>query len=589
MKIEFRKLMVLYILVMGLLLVFLNGMYYYTMRNTLLDGQKQSIEFMTSHIKSSLEITQKGEMLFEETLSDKLRLAAIAAQNRLPHKLNDVTNEQLREVSRQLGIEGLTLFKYLKEEDRFIGVKSSDPKEIGLTTETWGGGKWNVVFKELMEKHDATPIKNFGENLPHFWAGPYDTSSSDTTRISKWGYYNDGTTDYLIDPYISEDIIKRFHDQAGVEFNIEDQKKSNPFILEIGVLNDKILQGEWKAPNPNNPEWHSERKLLYGKYTYTSPEDLTLAKEAFSKMERVHKVMTINGKSVLRTYSPISLKDNVNKGFDRMLVIVTSDMKKMTSDLIHREIRISVVALAILVFGGLMLTAVGRYIRKQSKIVDDVQSMYLQNIESLFKTVKEYRHDFINHIFALSGLASIKKYNELEEYLRSLSHINKSLNDIIDIHIPAFSGLIQAKAAQALERKINFEYHFKGFDQLNLDIMKITNLVRITGNLIDNAFYAVQDLDEINRKVKVIARVEHKALTIQVLNNGEPIPEQIRERIFEHGFSTKPKTNNSGLGLFIVKKITESYGGFILLESGGETTTFQIEIPLSPKEIVQGT
>ncbi|MNK28606.1 Sensor histidine kinase CitA [compost metagenome] len=582
--IGFRRLMIVYILVMSLLLIFLNGIYYYTMRSTLLDGQKQSIEMMTSHIKSSLEITQKGEMLFEEALSDKLRLASIAAQTMLPHKLDEVTNEQLIRIRDKLGIEDLTLFKYLKEENNFIGVKSSDPKEIGMTTETWGDGKWNKVFKELMEKHNATPIPNFGENLPNFWAGPFDTSSSDPSKISKWGYYNDGTTDYLIDPYISESIINRFRDKAGVEFNIEEQEKSNPLILEIGILNDKILQGEWKVPK-DKPEWHSERKLLYGKYNYTSPEDTAMAKEAFSKMEKVHKVMEIGGKSVLRTYSPISLEDNVNKGFDRMLIIVTSDMDQITSDLIRKEVRISIVALIILVIGALMISAVVSYIKKQGRIVNDVQSMYLQNIDSLFKTIKEYRHDFVNHIFALTGLARIKKYDELEEYLHSLSHINKSFNEIVDVQVPAFNGLIQAKAAQALERKINFEYYFTGFELLNLDILKITNLVRITGNLVDNAFYAVQDMDEADRKVEVLARVEQKKLTIQVLNNGEPIPEELKERIFDHGFTTKPKTRNSGLGLAIVRKLVEGYNGRIELTSSSEHTCFKIEIPLSPKEL----
>ncbi|WP_068616098.1 sensor histidine kinase [Paenibacillus tuaregi] len=589
MKIGFKRLMIVYILVMGFLLIFLNGIYYYTMKDALLDGQKQSIENMTSHIKSSLEITQRGEMLFEEALAERLRVAAIAAQNMLPPRLEDVTTEQLQKVRDKVGIENLTLFKHLKEENNFIAAKSSDPKEVGMTTEKWGRGKWNQVFKELMENHNATPIKNFGENLPNFWAGPFDTSTSDPKRISKWGYYNDGTTDYLIDPYISENIINRFRDKAGVESNIEEQERSNPLILEIGILNDKVLQGEWKAPNKANPEWHSERKLLYGKYNYSTKDDLAMAKVAFSRMEKVHQVMEVNGRSVLKTYSPISLQDNVNKGFDRMLIIVSSDMDKLTADLTRKELRISIVALIILIIGGLMIMAVGRYLKNHTKVVDDVQSMYLRNIDSLFKTVKEYRHDFINHIFALSGLAKIKKYDELEAYLRSLTHINKSLNDIVDIRIPAFNGLIQAKSAQALERSINLEYHFEGFDQLNLDILKITDLVRITGNLIDNAFDALQETAEDNRKVAILAQVEQRTLTIQVLNNGEPIPDELKARIFERGFSTKPKSSNSGLGLAIVKKLVEGYNGRIQVESGSETTCFKVEIPLSPKELIQGT
>nr|WP_245339077.1 ATP-binding protein [Paenibacillus shirakamiensis] len=214
--------------------------------------------------------------------------------------------------------------------------------------------------------------------------------------------------------------------------------------------------------------------------------------------------------------------------------------------------------------------------------------MYVQNIDSLYTTVKEYRHDFINHIFALSGLARIKKYDEMESYLHTLSQVSGVLKEIIDIPIPAFNGLIQAKAAQALERDIHFNYDFKGFEQLNLEMMKITDLVRIAGNLLDNAFYAVQECDKGERTVSITAKVEQRTLTLRVMNNGDPISNELCERIFEQGFTTKPRTKNSGLGLSIVKKIIEEYNGHIQVESHEELTSFQIDIPLSQKEILLG-
>ena len=58
-------------------------------------------------------------------------------------------------------------------------------------------------------------------------------------------------------------------------------------------------------------------------------------------------------------------------------------------------------------------------------------------------------------------------------------------------------------------------------------------------------------------------------------DNGPGIAEEIQEKVFEKGFSTKG--TGRGTGLFEVKKLTESLGGKILLESHpGEGTAFTV-------------
>lgn len=582
-----RTMIVSFFVVMLTFIITIDTLFYLSARNAITNDQKQEVEMLMNTIKTSIESTQAGEMLFEQALADNLRMASVAARYALPEKLEDVTTEQLVQIKDDLLIQDLTLFDYLEEEDDFVGAKSSDPKQIGMKTGKWSDGLWNQVFYELMTKQEATPIPNFGENLPHFWAGPYDTATSDPTKVRKWGYYNDGTTDYLIDPYIASDHMFEFNETAGVNAHIKALVDNVDFLTEVAVLNDKILQGEWHAPYQKDIEWHSERLVQFGTYNYESTEDLDMAKEAFSQNKQVHAVMTINGTKVLKSYIPITLETNVVKGFDRLIFVTTSDLNGINAGIKEELGSMMVVALVCLVIGGLLLWGVITYINRQDKMFTDVQNLYSENINSLFKSIKEHRHDFNNHIFTLTGLASMKKYDQMEEYLRDLSNIHTSINDIININIPAFSGLIQAKVAQASEAGVHFEHHFEGFDKLSLSTRKITDLVRVVGNIIDNALYAVRESNFDAKKVVITGSVKRGMITFQILNNGKAIPEDSLEKIFEHGFSTKPKTNNSGLGLAIVRQIIQTHKGNIEVTSNDLQTIFTIKIPISNREMLQ--
>ena len=62
------------------------------------------------------------------------------------------------------------------------------------------------------------------------------------------------------------------------------------------------------------------------------------------------------------------------------------------------------------------------------------------------------------------------------------------------------------------------------------------------------------------------------------MDNGNGIPDQIKDKIFEPKFTTK--TSGMGLGLGIVKSIIESHGGEIhYVSKKNKGTTFTITLP----------
>lgn len=70
-------------------------------------------------------------------------------------------------------------------------------------------------------------------------------------------------------------------------------------------------------------------------------------------------------------------------------------------------------------------------------------------------------------------------------------------------------------------------------------------------------------------------------LAVSITDHGTGIPEDVKPRIFEAFFTTKPQGSGTGLGLEIVHRIvTQKFGGTIDLESEPGKTKFIIRLPM---------
>jgi len=100
-------------------------------------------------------------------------------------------------------------------------------------------------------------------------------------------------------------------------------------------------------------------------------------------------------------------------------------------------------------------------------------------------------------------------------------------------------------------------------------------------NLIKNAFDAMPR----GGTLTMTSRHDEAHVEVDIEDTGSGIPEDIRSRIFEPFFSTKPIHQGSGLGLIIAKEVIERSGGTIDFTSqAGVGTTFRIRVPIAPQE-----
>jgi len=111
---------------------------------------------------------------------------------------------------------------------------------------------------------------------------------------------------------------------------------------------------------------------------------------------------------------------------------------------------------------------------------------------------------------------------------------------------------------------------------------------RVILNLITNAFYAVDErnknTNDSNYKPLVLVSTQKKGKLVEIIvkDNGNGIPDEIKDKIFQPFFTTKPTGKGTGLGLSMSYDIvTKGHGGKLKVESKeGEGTTFTIEIPV---------
>jgi nitrogen fixation/metabolism regulation signal transduction histidine kinase len=101
-------------------------------------------------------------------------------------------------------------------------------------------------------------------------------------------------------------------------------------------------------------------------------------------------------------------------------------------------------------------------------------------------------------------------------------------------------------------------------------------LLRCFNNLLKNAIEAIPD--ERAGEINITHKINLDHVLVIVADNGNGIPEQLRERIFAPNFTTK--SSGTGLGLAFVKNSIENAGGKVWFETEiGKGTTFYMSLP----------
>ena len=209
------------------------------------------------------------------------------------------------------------------------------------------------------------------------------------------------------------------------------------------------------------------------------------------------------------------------------------------------------------------LTPDGGIILKDKEYIDEIVGDLSQNQEKINhhgKRASSIVKGMLEHSRTATGERELTDINQLaEEYLRL-----------------AYHGL------KAKNQDFNSDYEF--INDTNLPQLNVVpqEIGRVLLNLINNAFYAVNERAKQGEpKVTVSTHSTDNQIEIRIKDNGMGIPDNIKAKIFQPFFTTKPTGEGTGLGLSLAYDIiTKGHGGTLEVESvEGEGAEFVICLP----------
>ena len=317
-----------------------------------------------------------------------------------------------------------------------------------------------------------------------------------------------------------------------------------------------------------NRIYHTNHQLINTKYDGSVPD--------FNKIRLGFYTENNNGPSgpQRRTYSAFYDENGEYSGFIMTIRLKTSIMMVT----IHTVELFLVVTVIAIILETLISGTLFRKIKQSFlSFTED-----FEGTKFLVDSMRANNHDFTNKLHVILGLIQIGEYEKAEAYIENISIIQRETISAImkAIDNASFSALLVGKICRASECNVKFVLEDDSVFRNDDISIPSEALVTITGNLIDNALDAMyMQIESVNKSKTLTFRVftNPKNLLITVQDNGPGIPQEIKQRIFEKGFSTKG--DRRGIGLFHTKQLIESLGGSISVESvEGMGTKFTVSV-----------
>lgn len=316
----------------------------------------------------------------------------------------------------------------------------------------------------------------------------------------------------------------------------------------------------------NIRKYHTHHNLINTKYHGTIPD--------FKNHQNNYYTESNIGPSgpQLRTYAAVYDSQGDYSGFIMIIRLKTS-ISAITT---HILILFLIVTLSAIIIEIAISGFFSRKIKKEFLAFTED----FEGTKFLVDSMRANNHDFTNKLHVILGLIQIGQYDKAVSYIQNISIIQReTISKVMNsIENPSFAALIVGKIARSSECNVKFILN-EGSRLKNEDIsIPSEALVTITGNLIDNALDSMnKDTSKNEKELSLGIYTRPDELLIIVKDTGTGIPEEIKEKIFENGFSTKGQ--GRGIGLYHVKQLVSSLGGTITVESQvGTGTCFMVNL-----------
>ena len=242
------------------------------------------------------------------------------------------------------------------------------------------------------------------------------------------------------------------------------------------------------------------------------------------------------------------------------------------------------------------LNFVINFSKMSNKLLDDLNDIVEDNAERLPETDREDLNDIV---------ADLKE--NMSQIVENGERAVSIIQGILLVSRGKENEFVPSDVCHLVKEYIRLSYHamranHQGFNvtlheqyQEDLPLMMVIpqDLSRAVLNVMNNACYAVWNKaqtagDDYNPTIDITVSSSSTppascpSLTISIADKGEGMNDEVKQRLFENFFTTKPIGQGTGLGMSITRDIIENkHGGKVSFTSTeGEGTTFTFTIPI---------
>ncbi len=489
---------------------------------------------------------------------------------------------------------------------------------LGMTYEYMNRIDSALYFTQKAEDHKEL-IEDLYPEVNRVFGNIYARKGDYKTALQ---YYNKGIktgsdlNDYRTVSFIYSDAAKMFRNLNQIDSSIVYAKKGVEFgqmaSYKKGILfSATILSELLDATNPKEAlDYYkiasAAKDSLFGAGNITTIQTLFAKEEARQKeielaktayKDQLKQYGLLGGLGVFSIIAIILYRNNRQKQkANAVLEKTLIDLRSTQSQLIQAEKMASL---------GELTAGIAHEIQNPLNFVNNFSEV---NKELLIEMKEEIEKGNLDEVRAIVNDMFVNE-EKINEHGRRADAIVKGMLQ----HSQKNNGAKEPTNINALaDEYLRLAYHgLKAKDRSFNALIKTdfdesigtVNIIpqdigRVLLNLINNAFYAVNEkkkliADGYDPEVTVSTRMVNatenptirqsaNSLIISVRDNGNGIPENIRNKIFQPFFTTKPTGQGTGLGLSLSYDIVKAHGGELEVESTpGKCSSFHIMIPIN--------
>lgn len=359
------KIALLITLSMSVLLALHGMLSFLSVKGMLIDNLNSKFAVLSRQMAISSEYAQNGFVVTQDSLDDKLKFASLAAQSRLPKRIADVSNEQLAALAKELGVSSITLFG--QSNGSVESLRSSNRDNIGIRASD--RAIWDGALQELLGRQQVTDPD--GITHRYYWTSAFTNRTKDVETSERWGFYNDGTTDYLINIFIQEHSFAKLKREMSPEAIFDRQLKNVEGLMEFTIFNPRTIRQLVNIEELDSAAYQplDKHPIRYGSYMYRNEQDFGNVTKAWETNEQVTDITKALGRQIMKSFIPLQTNPPYVLSIVYDYDIVDRELNaRMSADFKRFGILLLLLFVVAYILAGVLLNPIKRLLRGVEEI-----------------------------------------------------------------------------------------------------------------------------------------------------------------------------------------------------------------------------